>query len=150
MRTFQLQNQNKNKKRSLPELPKATVSISPPFYFSGVVKKGKARARQLGFPTVNLEVKNLTIPYGVYVVLAKIGEEIVKGVANLGIAKTFDETRPRLEIHLLDFNRDLLHQKVELNFLKLLRQVRKFQDPETLVNQVRDDIKIAKDFLKNL
>ncbi|MBU1166812.1 riboflavin kinase [Patescibacteria group bacterium] len=124
--------------------------LNPPFYLAGTVEKGDGRGAKLGFPTLNIKTGNLYIPYGVYVVLAKIEEQVLKGIAHVGIIETFDINKPRVEVHLLDFKGDLYNQRVEINILKLLRQVHKFKTPQDLIVQMQEDEKIARNFLKNL
>ncbi|MBU1119240.1 riboflavin kinase [Patescibacteria group bacterium] len=141
--------ETKNNIETPPAVAAAAV-LNPPFYIAGKVQEGDKRGRELGFPTVNMKIGNLTIPYGVYVVLAKIKERILKGIAHVGIVETFNVKDPRCEVHLLDYNGDLYNERVELNLLKLLRQVKKFHDSQELVLQLKEDEKAARHFLKNL
>ena len=58
-------------------------------------------------------------PDGVYAVRVIIGAERLGGVVNIGVRPTFVGAQPRrvLEVHILDFARDLYAQDVEVCFL---------------------------------
>lgn len=126
------------------------ISLDPPFYLAGKVVKGDGRGHELGFPTVNIHISNITIPYGVYVVLARFQEQVIKGVAHIGSLQTFNIAEPRCEVHLFNFEGNLYDKRVEVNLLHFLRDIEKFESEEALVTQIQNDIIIAKNFLKNI
>jgi len=57
-----------------------------------------------------------------------------------------DETRPILEVHLLDFDGHLYGQEVEVRFEKKLRDEQKFPSLDVLKQQIHDDIEQARVF----
>jgi FAD synthase len=63
---------------------------------------------------------------------------------NLGGRPTWNEAERRLEAHLFDANGDWYGQPVEVRFLKRLREVRRFDDAESLRAQLRADEDLAR------
>lgn len=124
--------------------------LNPPFYIAGTVEKGDGRGTKIGFPTINLDVKNIGVPHGVYVVLARCSQEVMKGVAHIGVPKTFNLTQATCEVHLFNCDENLYDKRVELNLLHYLREVQKFENQEALVIQIKKDVEIAQRFLKNV
>ena len=52
----------------------------------------------------------------------------------------------RIEAHILDFDRNLYGFNVRIDFLKRLRDEKKFDSPEELVAQIRNDIAAARKY----
>ena len=72
------------------------------------------------------------------------------GVANLGTRPTITGiSKLLLEVHVLDFSRDLYGQHVHITFLKKIRDEVKFKSIEELKIQIKKDIANAENFLKN-
>jgi riboflavin kinase/FMN adenylyltransferase len=69
-------------------------------------------------------------------------------VANLGIRPTFDEDRPLLEVHLLDYDGDLYGSELRVEFVKRLRAIVRFEHHKDLIAQVRRDIARAREILQ--
>jgi riboflavin kinase/FMN adenylyltransferase len=123
------------------EIEKANAMLGYSFAISGEVVEGQKLGRQLGFPTANLVYppELIELPYGAYSV--KVGDN--KGVANFGIKPTINH-RPstiNLEVHILDFERDIYGQTINVEFLKMLRPEKKFSSLEELKSQIAEDIK---------
>lgn len=123
-------------------LDRAAVMLGRPFSIIGTVKRGDQRGRQLGIPTANLDPHNEALPpNGVYIVRVQ-GRQT--GVANIGVRPTFATGERGLEVHILDFTGDLYGQDLELEFVKKLRDERKFDNVEDLKAQIAADIRIAR------
>lgn len=107
----------------------------------GTVIEGRKLARQLGFPTANLDVHNEQLPpAGVYAVRALIGDAWHPGVANLGHRPTVaDADDLSLEVHVFDFNADLYGQLIEVTFVQHLRDEKKFSGLDELKAQIAVD-----------
>lgn len=112
----------------------------------GTVVQGRQLGRQLGFPTANVEVENEQLPpLGVYAVEARIDEQWLPAVANLGRRPTVaDNADPSLEVHLLDWSGDLYGKDLEVRFTRFLRPEMKFSGLEELKAQIARDIEAAK------
>ncbi len=132
------------------QLDTAAAMLGRPFSILGTVEPGDHRGRQLGFPTANLDPRNEVLPPdGVYVVRVIVGVEQLGGVVNIGVRPTFVGTQPRrvLEVHILDFARDLYAQDVEVCFLSKLRDEKKFVSVDALKKQIHLDIEAARKLL---
>lgn len=124
--------------------------LSRPWRVDGVVQKGQQRGRTINFPTANLEFSDLVRPrFGVYVVEVRIeGEELWRpAVANTGNRPTVDGDVARLEVHLLDFDRDLYGQLIDVQFRSFIRPEKKFESFEALKNQIIKDANGARTIL---
>lgn len=123
------------------------------FYIRGVVEKGFARGRQLGFPTANLRSFSESLPAsGVYVTRAWVGGKPYWAVTNVGINPTFkggSEFSPvKVESHLLNFAGDLYGVELKLEFHQHLRDEKKFQSVEDLRTQIEKDVDEAREWIK--
>lgn len=121
------------------ELEDANHLLGSRFILEGVVIKGAQIGRTINFPTANIEYPKeiIKIPYGVYA--AKIGE--YRGVLNWGIKPTVNKIpEPIVEIHILDFKRDLYGENIKIELLKKLRDEKKFNSIEELKIQIAKDI----------
>lgn len=121
------------------------------FFVDGVVEAGEGRGRVLGFPTANVASTNETLPAsGVYACLfAAGGEPAREAVANLGTRPTFEEgaAAPRLEVHVLDTDRDLYGRAVRTTFVARLRGEQRFADADALSRQIDADVARAREVL---
>jgi riboflavin kinase/FMN adenylyltransferase len=129
------------------DLAKAAEMLGREYTILGTVTRGDNLGKKIGFPTANLSAHSEQFPpNGVYVAEARIDGELYRGVINLGIRPTVSSGKSErvLEIHLFDFNRDIYGRDVEVRFLKFLRPEKKFQDLDTLVQQIRQDVEQAR------
>jgi len=70
-------------------------------------------------------------------------------VVNLGYRPTLSSGNPErvLEIYLLDFDRDIYGNDVEVRFIRYLRPEQKFDSLEALVQQIERDVRQARELL---
>lgn len=123
----------------------AAELLGYPYRLTGTVTVGDQRGRTLGIPTANLAVpSDKQVPAdGIYAVTACVPGGSYRGVMHIGVRPVFD--RPRtLEVHLLDFNGEIYHQPLTVNFLARLRDIRTFASVDELVAQMREDIAQAR------
>ena len=105
------------------------------------VTKGEGRGSKIGFPTANLKgTENLCLKEGVYAVLV---EGRYPGVANYGERPTFGGGKRVLEVHIPGFKGDLKGKTLKVEFLKFLREEKKFPSVEDLKKQIEKDIQLA-------
>jgi len=132
-------------------LTAAAVMLGRPLSILGVVVKGRAVGRRIGFPTANLETFNEVFPpFGVYAVRAEVGGRLYDGVINIGVRPTFKGPGARsvaIEVHLFGLNQDIYGREVEVFFVKKLRCERRFGLVEDLKKQIKQDVKNAKKVL---
>lgn len=110
---------------------------------TGKVESGASRGgKVIGYPTVNVAYpeKKVSVKYGVYSVICKIGENSYKGIANYGARPTFDEETPVLEAYLDGFEGELYGEEVTIEFVEYIRDIIKFENAEALKEQLDKDI----------
>jgi riboflavin kinase / FMN adenylyltransferase len=71
------------------------------------------------------------------------------GVANLGTRPTVDGTRFMLEVHLFDYAKEFYGQYIEVEFLKKIRDEKRFDNIEALKAQIALDVNEAKQWIAN-
>lgn len=114
-----------------------------PFEISGKVIRGKGRGKLLGFATANLKCdeKYLAPRFGVYETITFYNGIPYKSLTNVGENPTFGDIESfSIETHLLDFEEEIYGEKINVQFVKFIRDEIKFTSIENLVNQVKSDI----------
>ena len=77
---------------------------------------------------------------GVYAVCVHLGNDIYKGMLNIGCRPTIDEdTRRTIEVHLLRFEGNLYHKHLRIEFIRRIREERRFDNREALARQLQLD-----------
>ena len=125
------------------DISSANKMMGHKFKISGNIIEGQKIGRAIGFRTANILYPDelIEIPYGVYETETNFG----KGITNFGIRPTISMDKlPVLETHILDFNQDIYGQKIEINFVKLIRKEQKFGSVEDLKKQIAKDIQTVK------
>ncbi|MDR0603537.1 MAG: riboflavin kinase [Bacteroidales bacterium] len=117
--------------------------------FSGIVIHGSKIGRTMGFPTLNITVKQGNIPKdGVYIVSVLIGDEHYFGIMSIGNRPTFKENENKtVEIHLLDVTGDWYNTYVNVNPLTFIRSNEKFNSIDALKSQIEKDKHFAQNYL---
>jgi riboflavin kinase/FMN adenylyltransferase len=127
----------------------------------GTVVRGDGRGKTLGFPTANVDVnRQVRPPWGVYVTRARVegaGGAWLPSATNVGPRPTYDRpekgARPDLliETHLLDIppelHGELYGRRIEVEFVKKLRDERRFGTDRELSDQIARDVDAARAFL---
>ncbi len=116
----------------------------------GTVMDGEKRGRKLGFPTANIKVEDFVLlpREGVYAAKVYLGSFEYLGVVNIGRKPTFSEGRMKgVEVHIIDFQKDIYGDNVELQLLSRVRSEKKFQNPAQLIQQIQRDIVTAQHIL---
>ena len=120
------------------QIEKANAMLGYRFEVSGEVIEGKQIGRTIGFKTANIlyPPELIELPYGVYSVDTTYG----KGIANFGVRPTVNGTGILLEVHILDFDKDIYGETVNVEFNKMIRTEKKFPSLDALKNQIIIDI----------
>jgi riboflavin kinase/FMN adenylyltransferase len=127
----------------------ATHMLSRDYAIAGVVQRGDARGRELGYPTANLSLADYQRPrYGIYAVRVAMDDGSEHpGVASLGVRPTFDPPQELLEAHLFDFDDDLYGRLIEVALHAYIREEKKFGDLADLIAHMREDEAAARKLL---
>ena len=104
------------------DFAKAAEMLGRQYTILGTVVRGDNLGRKIGFPTANLSAHSEQFPPdGVYVIEALLNGSSHSGVANLGFRPTMSSASERiLEIHLLNFDRQIYGEDVEVRFVRYL------------------------------
>jgi len=132
------------------DLAGAEKLLGRPYRMCGRVAHGDKRGRSIGFPTANIHLHRHNTPVrGVYAVeMFGIEGEPVAGVANVGTRPTVDGTRTLLEVHLFDFDRDIYGEYINVNFLRKLRDEKRFDSFDALKEQIGQDVTEARRYFQ--
>lgn len=129
----------------------AALLLASEFQLSGTVIKGEARGRQLGYPTANIEPdpRHCLPARGVYAATAILPDGQKNPAAvSIGIRPTFQtELGELVEAYLLDFDGDLYGLELRLDFRKRLRPEARFDDADSLITQMSEDVQAARALL---
>ncbi len=123
--------------------------LGRPFSLKGEIRPGTGLGRRLIVPTLNLLTEQETLPKNaVYASATVLGPKVYWSVTNVGMRPTFNGQQLAIESHLFDFSEQLTSGKMDVIFLKRLRDEQKFSGPQALREQVLKDIERAKSVLK--
>ena len=125
---------------------KANELLGSPYMMNGVVISGNQVGRKIGFPTANLQldVSKLIPKGGVYSVDVLFKNQCFKGMLNIGTRPTVFGQSQTIEVHIIDFEKDIYGEILILKFLKRLRDERKFES----INELKIQLELDKSFIK--
>jgi riboflavin kinase/FMN adenylyltransferase len=127
------------------DLRRAGALLGRPLSIKGRVAKGSRIGQSIGFPTANLEVSSELVPSnGVYAARVKLGRKAHNALVNIGVAPTVKRGARCVEVHLLDFKANIYGRRMEVAFLKRLRDETRFATKEALACQIKKDVGKAK------
>ena len=129
------------------QFDKAQALLGRPYFISGRVRHGDKRGRQLGFPTLNIGLKqNRTLMTGVFAVEIQGLGMLKKGVANMGCRPTVNGRIPQLEVHVFEFDDQCYGRQINVIFRKKLRDEIRFDSVDLLSRQIDTDVNQARDY----
>jgi riboflavin kinase/FMN adenylyltransferase len=128
----------------------AATALGRPHRLEGVVVRGDQRGRELGFPTANLLChRYAAVPAdGVYAArlvrhgtrAARERPEALPAAVSIGTNPTFSGRERRVEAYVLDFDGDLYGERLALDFVRHLREMRSYDDIQPLIAQIAEDV----------
>ena len=125
----------------------ATRCLGREYTTTGTVVGGEHIGRTIGFPTANIRPNDSTklIPAnGVYAVdvWSTTGNiNRARAMLNIGTRPTFNGTATTIEVHIPHFEGNLYGSTLTIAFIRKIRDERKFDSPEALVEQLNKDLK---------
>ena len=131
----------------------ANTYLGYAFTIQGVVTKGKALGRTIGYPTANLHVPQtykLIPKNGVYVVKALVNNTLTYGITSIGTNPTVGGTAKSIETFFLDTSTDLYGKELQLHFLQHIREEATFKDLVSLKQAIQKDEAFARDYIQPL
>ena len=131
------------------KVEQAAKLLSSPYRIRGMVTHGAGRGAKIGFPTANLSAVDTLLPaLGVYAGRAQISGGIYPAAINLGPSPTFGDAMIRVEVHMIGLDDALYGQPLEVDFVARLRDIRPFDSPAALIEQLNLDIEQVKRITK--
>ena len=120
------------------------------YRLSGRVVRGDQIGRRIDIPTANVRLKRRRIPLaGIFVVEVEgLSPAPLPAVASIGTRPTVGGTEPLLEVHLLDFARDIYGARISVVFRARLRDEQRFDSLAEMARQIQLDIAAARNFFK--
>src|SRR6266700_2593240 len=118
------------------------AALGRPHRVEGVVVRGDQRGRELGFPTANLLCSRYAaIPAdGVYAAWLVRRSQRHMAAVSIGTNPTFSGRERRVEAYALDFDGDLYGERLAVDFVAWLREMRSYDGLEPLTAQISQDV----------
>jgi len=137
------------------DMESAAKLLGRAFEVPGIVVHGDKRGRTIGFPTANIQsMEGSFIPAtGVYAVKILVQNKWYDGVCNVGYKPTFknpDDKQLTIEVHILDFDRNIYGEEVKVGWYKRIRSEKKFDGIESLKAQIEKDKNEAIEYFASL
>jgi len=132
------------------DIETANLYLGRNFVINGKVIHGDKLGRKIGFPTANIHIAEsykLRPAIGIYAVYVWVKDRKFKGMLNIGRRPTVDGISKRVEVHILNYNESIYEQPIKLEFVKRLRDERKFENLEALKSQLEKDRSIVNKIL---
>ncbi|MDP3732613.1 MAG: riboflavin biosynthesis protein RibF [Candidatus Omnitrophota bacterium] len=127
--------------------------LSMPVSVMGTVIRGTSLATRLGFPTANINPHHEVLPpSGVYVALVIFNNKKFKGVCNIGTKPTFldHQKQKHIEVYIFNFRKNIYSKYLEIQFIKKIRNEKKFNSSQSLVRQIKKDIAQTREFFSSI
>ena len=116
---------------------------------AGIVGSGAGRGTGLGYPTANIEPEKELLPSpGIYAAYVDVDGRQYMAALSMGAKPTFEDYTSTFEVFLLDYEGNLRGQKINVLFVEKLRDIVKFDGPESLKRQIAADVEQTKEILK--
>jgi riboflavin kinase/FMN adenylyltransferase len=137
-------------------IERANEFLGRPFLCTGIVVEGKKLGRELGFPTLNIQVNNdykILPKDGVYAVQVQIDQKNLRGMMNIGHNPTVKESadqEKKLEVHIFDFDKEIYGAEAKVFFQKFIRDEKTFSNLEELKSQLTQDENSVRTFFNTV
>ncbi len=131
------------------DLETAYKLLARNYSITAEVVSGRRIGNTIGYPTANIHPERfLVLPAnGVYITKTLLDGKFYNSMTNVGFNPTFEDCKQKnVETHIIDFNKDIYGKKIEVFFLKKIRNERKFESVEHLIQQISKDMLEAKEY----
>ena len=108
----------------------------------GSIVHGNHIGSKIGFPTLNIKLsENYVLPkFGVYKTICYVDNVPHVSITNVGVKPTLGKNEISIEVHLLNFDKDVYGDVVNLEFLDFIREEKKFSSIDELKAQIEKDV----------
>ena len=132
-------------------IKKAKILLGVNYMISGKVITGYKRGSELGYPTANLQIDlNRIVPAnGIYATKITINSQTYNGATSIGSNPTFNNKALSIETFILDFNENIYHKNIEVEFIDKIRDQITFTSTESLIAQMNKDVIKIRELLNN-
>lgn len=123
------------------------------FFFSGDVIHGNNIGKTISFPTANIKIDapyKLVPKNGVYIVKTIIDNQITFGMMNIGYNPTFNGKQKSIEIHFMNFNKNIYDKTLTIEMILRIRNEIKFNSVDDLKKQLEQDKLSTLNYIKSL
>lgn len=122
--------------------------------FKGIVVAGFGRgSKELGIPTANLDEKsvdNLLLESGIYYGYCRLNNTIHPMVMSIGNNDFYKNTKKSVEVHIMDeCQNDFYGAELSVLVYGFIRTMKDFQSVADLIEEINNDIQLAKESLKS-
>lgn len=123
------------------DITSANRLMTRPYRICGRVVEGLQNGRKLGFPTANIEIpKEQLLPKdGVYCCESIMGGKRYDAVMNIGKNPTFFASRRTVEVHIIDYDRDIYGESLCVDVSERIRGDMRFDSLEELSQRIELD-----------
>ena len=127
---------------------KASKLMGRNFSVSGTVVEGKHIGRTIGFPTANMEYpEDTVIPQsGVYISKTTVHGDKYYSITNVGEKPTMNDKNKNIETVIGGFSGNIYGERIEVEFVRRMREIVKFDTLSELRGQLENDMKCAKEY----
>ena len=135
------------------EITLANKFLGYNFFFSGNVVHGNNIGKTISFPTANIKIDapyKLVPKNGVYIVKTTIENQITFGMMNIGYNPTFNGKQKSIEIHFMNFNKNIYDKTLTIEMILRIRNEIKFNTVDDLKKQLEQDKLSTLNYIKSL
>jgi riboflavin kinase/FMN adenylyltransferase len=135
------------------EITLANKFLGYNFFFSGNVVHGNNIGKTISFPTANIKIDapyKLVPKNGVYIVKTTIDNQITYGMMNIGYNPTFNGKQKSIEIHFINFNKNIYDKTLTIEMILRIRNEIKFNTVDDLKKQLEQDKLSTLNYIKSL
>ena len=105
----------------------------------GEVIHGAQLGRKMGFPTANIDARDIKVDNGVYYSQVRLADKLYNAMSNIGLRPSVDGQTRLLETHIFGFAGDLYGQEIEVDLKLKIRNEQRFASIDELQRQLEKD-----------
>ena len=124
------------------QIKEANYLLGHNYSFEGQVCHGQKLGGKLGFPTANIQIKDIhkLIPGdGVYAIKASFNNTSIDGMMHIGHKPSLNTSKHSIEAHLFNFNQDIYNETLCIQCIDYIRPNKRFENLDGLKAQLAED-----------